>query len=136
MSGLFDQIKSVIDCPRHRQAIADSGHCCVSGGLPVWGMHSVALSDQTRQRLKTVFPVELQEDAEALLVQECGANLPLQEGASPEDLERIRFAALKLSKGTVDGLCEAIQVAQDDWRDLLVAADFAEDVNAHKSWLP
>ncbi len=99
-------------------------------------MVGVALSVQTLQCLKAVFSTDLQREAEALLVQECGANLPFQHSATPEGLERIRFAALKLSKGTIDGLCDAIQVAQDDWRDLLVAADFAEDVNAHKEWEP
>lgn len=101
-----------------------------------WSMQGVALSDETRQRLRVIFSAELQKDAEALLVQECGANLPFQQDASSEGLERIRFAALKLSNGTIDGLCEAIQEAQYDWRDLLVAADFAKDVNAHKAWVP
>jgi hypothetical protein len=99
-------------------------------------MHGVALSDQTRRRLLAIFPVELRPAAEALLIQECGANLPFQESATPEELERIRFAALKLSGGTIGGLCDAIRLAQLDWRDLLVAADFAEDVRAHESWMP
>ena len=93
-------------------------------------------SDQTRCRLQAVFPVELRPYAEALLVEECSANLPFLEAATPEQLERIRFVALKLSEGTIDGLCDAIQLAQVDWRDLLVAASFAEDVRAHENWMP
>ena len=63
-------------------------------------MYGVALSDQTRRRLQAIFPVEFRPDAQALLVEECGANLPFQESATPEELERVRFAALKLSEGT------------------------------------
>ena len=59
-------------------------------------MHGVALSKQTRRRLQAIFPLELRPEAETLLVEECGANLPFQEGATPEVLERVRFAALKL----------------------------------------
>jgi hypothetical protein len=48
----------------------------------------------------------------------------------------VRFAALKLSEGRLDRLEEAIKLAQTDWRDLLVAAGFAHDVEAHLNWLP
>jgi hypothetical protein len=60
----------------------------------------------------------------------------LQEHATPESLERIRFAALKQSGGTLDGLAAAIRLAKTDWRDLLVAAELADDVDAHLAWLP
>ena len=46
------------------------------------------------------------------------------------------FAALKLSGGDLGELRSAIRLAKADWRDLLVAAGFAEDVGAHKRWLP
>jgi hypothetical protein len=48
----------------------------------------------------------------------------------------VRFAALKLSAGGMDRLRKAIELAKTDWRDLLVAAEFANDVNAHKRWSP
>jgi hypothetical protein len=51
-------------------------------------------------------------------------------------MERVRFAALKLSEGNKDKLLGAAQLAQYDWRDLLVAARFANDAEAHKSWAP
>lgn len=49
-------------------------------------------------------------------------------------LERVRFAALKLSKGDLRELKKAVKLAQTDWRDLLMAAGFGNDVNAHKKW--
>jgi hypothetical protein len=50
--------------------------------------------------------------------------------------ERFQFAALKLGKGKLDKPDRAVTLAKRDWRDLLVAAGFAEDISAHMSWLP
>ncbi len=99
-------------------------------------MEHVSLSPETRLRLNAVFaPVDL-NDAEMLLVEECGRNLPYHENATPESLERIRFAAMKIANGSIDRLCDAIQLAQSDWRDVLVSAGFANDVSAHLNWRP
>lgn len=70
-----------------------------------------------------------------LLAEHCGTSLPFLGNADSVGLERYRFAALKLSNGTVDGLRRAIELARADWRDLLMAAGFGADVNAHKTWL-
>ncbi|HXK17899.1 MAG TPA: hypothetical protein VNG33_08855 [Polyangiaceae bacterium] len=51
-------------------------------------------------------------------------------------LDRIRFAAVRFSGGRLSSLQEAVRLAQTDWRDLLVAAGFADDVNAHQKWQP
>ncbi len=56
--------------------------------------------------------------------------------ADATSLERLRFAALKLGGGRLADLYDAVDLANTDWRDLLVAAGFAEDVEAHKSWFP
>jgi len=50
-------------------------------------------------------------------------------------MERIRFAAIKLSKGNMLKLLKAIDEARMDWRDLLMAADFGFDVDAHENWV-
>jgi len=34
----------------------------------------------------------------------------------------------------MDKLREAVKLANTDWRDLLVAAGFADSVDAHKHW--
>lgn len=49
-------------------------------------------------------------------------------------MERIRFAALKLSRGNPHKLLRAIEEARMDWRDLLMAAGFGTDENAHEIW--
>ena len=81
-----------------------------------------------------MFPEHLRADAMGYLVVQCGWNLPFCEHSTAIQLERIRFAVLKLSKGTIDGLLRAIHLAQEDWRDLLMAVEFGNDVEAHKHW--
>jgi hypothetical protein len=70
-----------------------------------------------------------------MLVEECGNNLPSLEKLNQFQLERFRFAALKLSNGSLERLREAITLAKADWRDLLMGAGFGEDVHAHGRWL-
>ena len=96
----------------------------------------IPLSPGTRQRLEVLFPPAEWAGAARLLVEECGDNLPFQEKATELSLERIRFAALKLSGGDLPRLRQAIQLAKTDWRDLLVAAEFGNDVRAHETWFP
>ena len=98
-------------------------------------MAAVPLSQETKWRLELLFDAEEAVVAADLLTNECGSNLPFCENCSPLELERIRFAALKCSVGHLDRLLEAIELAQQDWRDLLMAAGFGEDVKAHRRWL-
>ena len=95
----------------------------------------VELSPLTTRRLDLLFPPATREAARRLLTQECGADLPLSGDTTPASLERIRFAALKVSDGRIEKLKQAIELARTDWRDLLVDAGFAHDPQAHKSWL-
>jgi hypothetical protein len=74
--------------------------------------------------------------AELVLTIDCGNNLPFMEHHDSTGLERIRFAALKVSDGQLERLEEAVRLAQIDWRDLLVAAGFEYDVYAHLDWWP
>jgi hypothetical protein len=97
---------------------------------------SVELSSETVRRLLLVFPDEAQEEARRLLTEECGSKLPLLGGSDPTKLERVRFAALKVSDGNLDKLAAAVELAKVDWRDLLVFAGFAHHIDAHRNWLP
>jgi len=94
------------------------------------------LTDATVNRVDTMFPLADQHLVCALLIQECGDNLPLSTTASSAAIERIRFAVLKLSAGDLNELQRAIDLAQTDWRDVLVAAGFGDDTTAHHSWWP
>jgi len=96
----------------------------------------VDLSPLTKQHLAVLFAPADVGEAEQLLARECAENLPLISNPTPSGLERLRFAALRLSDGSLHRLREAITLAKTDWRDLLVAADFADDIHAHRSWQP
>jgi hypothetical protein len=97
---------------------------------------SIPLSPETQMRVDILFVGEDRDEASRLLIQECGNNLPFLNNLDEYRLERFRFAALKLSEGKIPKLKTAIELAKLDWRDLLVAAEFAEDVEAHKYWKP
>lgn len=99
-------------------------------------MEPVPLSDETLRRVHAVFPQELWQEVIDVLTRECGSNLPFFEKFNAVQLERARFSALKLSGGNMKDLMRAVEVAQQDWRDLFVAAGFGNDPEAHKSWFP
>jgi hypothetical protein len=61
-------------------------------------------------------------------------NLPFLERETPYGLERVRFAPLTLSQGSMEKLRAAVKLANADWRDLLVAAGFADSADVHKHW--
>jgi hypothetical protein len=97
----------------------------------------INLSPLTRRHVEALFPPEDVAPAERLLAEECAEALPaIAKPATPDSLERIRFAALRVSGGSLPRLREAIALARLDWRDLLMEADFADDPDAHRSWRP
>jgi hypothetical protein len=97
----------------------------------------IPLSELTREHVARLFPAAAQSEAAALLEEDCGDALPLLgHRATPQSLERVRFAALKISDGDLTQLRRAVELAKLDWRDLLVAAGFADDVHAHLKWRP
>ena len=93
------------------------------------------LSPRTKQLVELFFSPKNIAEATQWLEEECGDNLPFCQHHDEYDMERIRFAAIKLSKGNIQKLLEAIDEARMDWRDLLMTADFGYDVNAHEEWV-
>lgn len=96
----------------------------------------IALSDDTTDRLRRVFPGADAARAETLLLERCGDTLPLVKTSYADLAERIRFAVLKLSGGDIAALERHIANAEKDWRNVLVAAGFASGLEAHKKWQP
>lgn len=94
------------------------------------------LSEGTRDRVKALFGPDTEARVVQLLAEDCGSNLPFCEQATPTSSERIRYAVLKLSGGNLEELGRAIEQAKTDWRDVLVAAGFGDDVTAHHKWFP
>ena len=93
------------------------------------------LSEETKRRVELLFRPEDQLQATGLLDLQCGYNLPGFKRASEHEFERIRFAALKLSDGDLSKLRRAVELAQLDFRDLLMAAGFGE-ITGYEKWLP
>ena len=96
----------------------------------------IDLSPATTQRVTATFRDEDRAEAARLLTEECAERIPLWRDLSPAGLDRIRIAAVKLSEGDMAKLRYAISVANVDWRDVLVAAGFANDIAAHERWMP
>ena len=94
-----------------------------------------ALTSDTLWLVDKLFKPQHRIDAARMLEKQCSRNLPFCENAKPAELERLHFAALKVSRGDLKRLSHAIHEAQMDWRDLLMAADFGLTVNAHREWL-
>ena len=97
-------------------------------------MGTPPLSSETERRIALLFAPADHETVRTILLEECGYNLPGCAGSG--DMERIRFGALKLSRGKLDKLRAAVELAKIDWRDVLLSARFAWRVDAHKEWLP
>lgn len=93
------------------------------------------LSPRTRQLTEIIFPVKHVEEVVQWLEEKCGSNITFCSDHDEFQMERIRFAVLKLSRGNITKLLEAIDEARMDWRDLFMAADFGHDVNTHETWV-
>jgi hypothetical protein len=95
-------------------------------------MSSVQLTPKTERRVELLFPPGDREAVRAMLLEECGTNIPGWESAG---LERLHFAVLKISDGDLAKLHRAINLAKSDFRDVLVWAGFGEP-DAHRRWRP
>jgi hypothetical protein len=74
--------------------------------------------------------------AEQVLVSGCGDGIPLWHSKDERGLERIRFAVMKLSQGNLEALRRHVEAANKDWRDVLVAAGFADSPTSYMGWNP
>ena len=86
------------------------------------------LSDAAKQHIRALFSPADVAEAERLMAAFAREMPPFG--------DRIPFAAIRCGAGDLGRLREAIQLGRTDWRDLLVAADFADDVHAHERWRP
>ncbi|TDZ97397.1 hypothetical protein [Mycobacteroides salmoniphilum] len=95
-------------------------------------MPQVSLSAKTVRVIESLFPVGEHTEVAKLLAESC-SDLPLWTSVTPEGLERLRFAVLRYSCGVINELRHAIDLANIDWRDLLVNVEFG-DSQAHVAW--
>ena len=87
---------------------------------------TIALTNKTDKLVDLLFS----EDDRALVVDilfsEAADNIPFCKESTPSGMERIRFSILKLSKGHLDLLENALDLAKTDLRDLFTAAGFGQ----------
>jgi len=93
------------------------------------------LSPRTRQLIDVIFHAKHHDEVAHWLEDECGNNMPFCEEYDDYQMERIRFAVLKLNQGNITKLLKAIDETCLDWRDLFMAADFGYDKEAHEKWV-
>ncbi len=92
-----------------------------------------SLSPRTRQLVEAISANEA-EAVGRILAEQCGSNLPFCQDSDEYQLERVRFAALKISEGKLEMVEKAVDKAKQDWRDELVWAGFAQTLTAHAEW--
>src|SRR5439155_21286558 len=91
---------------------------------------AAALGPLVIARVTALFAPAERAAAMLLLAAECGETLPLI--PDRDTIERVRIACVKLSDGVLETLGDAVSLAATDWRDVLVAAGFADDSTAHR----
>ena len=84
------------------------------------------LNDAIAARIDELFAEPERSIARAKVLERCGGNLPLLRGKGKE-IERVQWAVLHLSQGSLERLDRIIRMAQRDWRDVLVAAGMGND---------
>lgn len=92
------------------------------------------LSPRTKQLVEKIFSASHVAEALMRIEQDCGNMIPFYENADEFQMERVRFAVIKLSQGQINKMINAINEARFDWRDLFMAAGFGHDVIAHEKW--
>ena len=95
------------------------------------------LSPTTELLLNAAFSRESNEyraRVASILETDVGENIPFCNSSSPIEMERIRFAVIRLLSERQMAEQDVIDLAKKDWRDLLMAADFGYDTGAHLAW--
>ncbi|MDA8975545.1 hypothetical protein N9055_01285 [Akkermansiaceae bacterium] len=95
----------------------------------------MALTQAVKDKIQWVFSSEHEAEASELIQKHCGFSLPCMQTIKPEDYDRIRFAVMKLSEGSIEKLRNEIGEAHIDWRDVLTGAGFG-GVEKHLEWDP
>ncbi|ROQ19482.1 hypothetical protein EDC38_0064 [Marinimicrobium koreense] len=92
------------------------------------------LSNRTKKIVHYLYKSREALEVCDMLETECGTEALSCSSWSPEQMERIHFAVLKLANGSSMDLDSAIQLAQLDWRDLIMSAGFGKDTRVHEIW--
>lgn len=95
---------------------------------------NVPLTRRVETSLNVLFSEPERTKISNRLREQASNNLPLFEKAKSEDLDRIRFAIIKLISEGSYSEDSAFELATVDWRDLYMAAGFANSEIQHDTW--
>jgi hypothetical protein len=84
--------------------------------------------------LVNLAPANLRREILSLLDSRCSTGLPFCEKDRDELIERIQMAVIRKTAFDMRCISENVDLANTDWRDLLVLAEFADDLSAHQVW--
>jgi hypothetical protein len=90
---------------------------------------------ETKRRLELLFRPADQAQAIRWLETRCSRDIPGFPNPDEQQLERLHFAALRLSDGDLAALKRSVELAHVDFRDLLTGAGFGS-LHTHETWLP
>lgn len=68
------------------------------------------------------------------LISEASDNIPFHENSDSAEMDRIRFAIMKLVSMPNADEDVVFALAKQDWRDLFVAAGFGYSADEHNQW--
>jgi len=94
----------------------------------------IPLSSRVQKLIAVLFSEPERSRIAERLETEASENIPFHEDATPEGMDRVRFAILKRIKQSRKNEASAFEDAKCDWRDLYVSAGFANSATAHDSW--
>jgi len=92
------------------------------------------ITKRTMKAIETLFSSEEQGIVKDELELNYFTNVAGCNGWSASQMERIWFAVLKSSNGQLSEFKTSIKLANTDFRDLLMIAEFGEDLEAHNKW--
>lgn len=123
-------------CPQCdlRFLVDHRGNVIDSGNRPEDRLGGIPLSERTHCLISTLFSKSDGVIISDMLYRSVSGNIPFCDNSTPEDMERIRFAILKLTIASPLNLAVGICMAQSDWRDLLMSAGFGNDAAQHLTW--
>ena len=88
------------------------------------------LTDRTRKLLELIDDLSMRDEITSLFESDGSLYGP----ATTEVLERVRFSVIKLTMQGPGMFQVAAELFRVDTRDLLVRAEFADDLRAHENW--
>lgn len=87
------------------------------------------LSEKTEKVIQIIFPEEKWDYVRKIITEKLLSSYP-----NCNNTEQICLSALKYSRGQLDWLLIGVEEGAKDFRDLIVSAYFATDINAHIKW--